>query len=312
MDPYDPVHFLDMKLALQELLLKKLPTFDPDWGAKFTTYCYEFISDALLTFRMQEECWKIDSLDIYKGVRKIAAIYNACGKDVTKAILQYCEDTGCQIQTAIRYLDEAIGIRARQTEIIVDWEEDEEAIIEDILPDGAGDLCYVLWKAQMADAVRSAMEKLSWRDQMILNFRLAICNCCGGVRPMKDRYSYREIARLIGAGTEKAGEKAYHKAVQHLTEQLAQDNAIRVVDFELVHTEKEQKKIATAIYRYLADCDGEWGEIRFDFTKNVATILHLADWDTSRSHLYAQKIIQQIMPTNGKHLPKKQRIVFER
>ena len=29
LDSYDPVLFLDMKLALQELILKKLPTYDP-------------------------------------------------------------------------------------------------------------------------------------------------------------------------------------------------------------------------------------------------------------------------------------------
>jgi hypothetical protein len=312
MDPYDPVHFLDMKLALQELLLKKLPTFDPDRGAKFTTYCHEFIGDAFLTFRMQEECWQIDSLDIYKGVRKIAAIYNACGKDVTKAILQYCADTGCQPQTAVRYLEQAIGIRARQTETIVDWEEDDEVIVEDVIPDGTGDLCYALIKAQLTEAVQNAMGKLSWKDQSILNNRLAICIYCGGVRPMKERYSYREIARLIRAGTEKAGEKAYHTAVQHLREQLAQDDVIRVVDFELVSTEKVKKKIAAATYRYLADCDGEWGEIRFDFIKNKATILQLADWDTSRSHLYAKKVIGQILPIHGTHLPKKEQIAFER
>jgi hypothetical protein len=85
-----------------------------------------------------------------------------------------------------------------------------------------------------------------------------------------------------------------------------------VVDFELVSTEKVKKKIAAATYRYLADCDGEWGEIRFDFIKNKATILQLADWDTSRSHLYAKKVIGQILPIHGTHLPKKEQIAFER
>ena len=79
MDAYNPALFLDMKLALQEVILKKLPTFDPTKGAKFLTYMYEFIGDALTSFRMREECWTIDSLDIYKGIRRMAAIYNASG-----------------------------------------------------------------------------------------------------------------------------------------------------------------------------------------------------------------------------------------
>jgi len=312
MDTYDPALFLDMKLALQELLLKKLPSFDPSRDAKFLTYLHQFIYDAFKAFRMQQECWNIDSLDIYKGIRRMAAIHNANNQDKQKSVELFCHETGCKPKKAMEYLEQAIGIRARQTEIMIDQDEDEEAIIEDVTPDGVGDLCYVLWNQWMAEAVRNAMEKLPWRDQTILKARYAICDNCGGVRPMKEQYSYREIANLIGAGTDKGAEKACNTALKKLTAQLAQDNAIRVVDFELISTEKSQKKIAAAIYRYLADCDGEWGEIKFDFSKNQATILQLADWDTSKSHLYAQRVIQQILPTNGKHLPKKQRIVFER
>ena len=35
---------------------------------------------------------------------------------------------------------------------------------------------------------------------------------------------------------------------------------------------KRKKKIATAIYEYQADCDGEWGEISFDFENGTAEI----------------------------------------
>ena len=82
MDPYDPALFLDMKLALQELILKKLPTFDPSRGAKFLTYLHHFIYDAFKTFRMNQESWKLKSLDTYKDIRRIAAIYNANAQDI--------------------------------------------------------------------------------------------------------------------------------------------------------------------------------------------------------------------------------------
>jgi hypothetical protein len=39
-----------------------------------------------------------------------------------------------------------------------------------------------------------------------------------------------------------------------------------------------QKKIATAIYLYQADCDGEWGEIYFDFVNRTTEIQKLAEW----------------------------------
>ena len=311
MDTYDPALFLDMKLAMQELILKKLPTYDPDRDVKFLTYIHQFIYDAFKTFRMQQESWKIDSLDIYKGIRRIAAIYNSCGNDAREAISRYCKETGCQRKTAQRYLEQAIGIRARQTEVIVDWDDNETEIIEDIIPDGRGDLCYVLWNAWMADAVRKAMDKLPWRDRTILNARYAICNNCGGVRPMKEQYAYKEIMPIIGAGSETGAEKACNMALKRLIKQLAEDNAIRVLDYERIKPEPNEKKAAAA-YRYQADCDGKWGEIQFDFDAGTAEIIQLADWDTSSSNLYAQRVIRQILPTGGKHLPKKNRIVFER
>ena len=90
MDTYDPAQFLDMKLALQEVILKKRPSFDPSKGARFLTYMYEFIEEALLSFRLRQECWTIDSLDIYKGIRRMAAIYNATSCDTPKAIEKFC------------------------------------------------------------------------------------------------------------------------------------------------------------------------------------------------------------------------------
>lgn len=100
-------------------------------------------------------------------------------------------------KTAVDYLDQAIGIRARQTEVIVDWDENGTEIIEDILPSRMGDLCYVLCNHWKLKAVRESFEKLSWRDRMILQARNAICHNCGGMQPMKEQYSFREISNLI-------------------------------------------------------------------------------------------------------------------
>ena len=230
MDTYNPVLFLDLKLACQEVILKKLPAFDPTKGAKFLTYMYEFIGDALSSFRMREEFWTIDSLDIYKGIRRMAAIYNANGGNAQNALEKFCEETGCKPKTAVEYLDQVIGIRARQTEVVVDWDENDTEIIADIPPSRMGDLCYVLCNHWKLKAVRESFEKLSWRDRMILQARNAICHNCGGMQPMKEQYSFREISNLIGSSTDKGAEKAYHTALDRFTAQLAEDNVIRVVD----------------------------------------------------------------------------------
>ena len=129
---------------------------------------------------------------------------------------------------------------------------------------------------------------------------------------MNEQYSFREISNLIGSSTDKGAEKAYHTTLDRFAAQLAEDNVIRVVDMVRTKPERVKKKNAAAIYRYQADCDGAWGEIYFDFVKRKAEILHLADWDTSRTKLYAKRVIERILRTGGNDLPKKERIVFER
>ena len=310
---YDPAQFLDMKLACQKVILKKLPTFDPSKGAKFLTYMYEFISDAFISFRMRQECWTIDSLDIYKGIRRMAAIYNACGGEAAKAMEKFCKETGCQLKTAAEYLEQAVGIRARQSEIIIDRDEDEEAVIEEVIPDSMGDLCYEVSKQWLAQAVQNSLDKLSWRDQTIIKARNAICWNCGGMQPMKERYSFQNISvQLMNGCSDGGAEKAYTTALARFTAQLAEDHVIRVVDLKLEKVTRRKKKIAAATYRYQADCDGEWGEIQFDFEKRNAKIVQLADWDTSKTKLYAKKVIDHIWRTSGNDLSKKERIVFER
>ena len=95
-----------------------------------------------------------------------------------------------------------------------------------------------------------------------------------------------------------------------LAAQLAEDNVIRVVDTVRTKPERVKKKNAAAIYRYQADCDGAWGEIHFDFEKKQIHIKRLAEWDTTKSHIYAWKVICFIALSG--ELPEKKRIVFER
>ena len=116
----------------------------------------------------------------------------------------------------------------------------------------------------------------------------------------------------MNGSSDGGAEKAYNAALTRFTAQLTEDNVIRVADLKLEKVTRRKKKLAAAIYRYQADCDGEWGEIQFDFEKRKTKIVQLADWDTSRTHLYAKKVIDHILHTGGNDLPKKNRIVFER
>ena len=311
MDPYDPALFLDMKLSLQELILKKLPTFDPSKEAKFLTYLHHFIYDTFKTFRMNQESWKVKSLDTYKDIRRIAAIYNANSQDEKKTIEIFCNETGLKPETAKRYLQEAIGIRARQTEKIIDWDENEQAIMEDVIPDGKGSLNHIVWNHWKGKAIRDAMEKLTWREQTILKARNAICSNCGGMMPREEQFQFQEIGkRIMNGATEKGAEVAYHAALDRLAAQLVEDGACRIVDLYLEKLEQAENKNAAATYRYRVDCDGEWGEIRFDFENKKIKIQRLAEWDTTKSHKYAWNVIGVVARKGNKELPEKKRLIF--
>ena len=57
---------------------------------------------------------------------------------------------------------------------------------------------------------------------------------------------------------------------------------------------KTGETITAAVYEYLVDNDGEWGELRFDFENGTAEIVKLADWDTVKSNVFAKAAIRLV------------------
>lgn len=86
---YDPERFLDYKMTCVVAVIERFSDYDPSTGADFTTYLYPFITDALLSCRMLEESWSVDSLDQYKKIRGIAWKYRTSGENTKKTISEY-------------------------------------------------------------------------------------------------------------------------------------------------------------------------------------------------------------------------------
>lgn len=64
---------------------------------------------------------------------------------------------------------------------------------------------------------------------------------------------------------------------------------------------KQKKKIVAAVYEYQANCDGEWGEIHFDFISNTVKIVRLVEWDTIVNKVFAEQTITHIRFCDMKH-----------
>ena len=288
---YDPERFLDYKMTCVVAVIERFSDYDPSTGADFTTYLYPFITDALLSCRMLEESWSVDSLDQYKKIRGIAWKYRTSGENTKKTISEYAAEKNCKQETAAEYLNAAKGIRSRQSFYVSRQDEDSEETGEDVSRDDYWDYAEILWNGIKAEAIQKAFDALDYREQTLLEKRNAICMRCGRVSPMSSRSSFEELATLFeGSGTSGA-ERAYRKALDKLTTILVEEGILHVVRLKRKNITRKKKEIATAIYLYQVDYDGEWGEIYFDFVNRTTEIRKLAEWDRMISKVFSKKAI---------------------
>lgn len=288
---YDPERFLDYKMTCVVAVIERFSDYDPSTGADFTTYLYPFITDALLSCRMLEESWSVNSLDQYKKIRGIAWKYRTSGENTKKTISEYAAEKNCKQETAAEYLNAAKGIRSRQSFYVSRQDEDSEETGEDVSRDDYWDYAEILWNGIKAKAIQKAFDALDYREQTLLEKRNAICMRCGRVSPMSSRSSFEELATLFeGSGTSGA-ERAYRKALDKLTTILVEEGILHAVRLKRKNITRKKKEIATAIYLYQVDYDGEWGEIYFDFVNRTTEIRKLAEWDRMISKVFSKKAI---------------------
>lgn len=307
---YDPERFLDMKLACMEMLLEKLPDYNLEKNAEYTTYLYEFINDALLTCCMREEAWSLSSLDAYKKTRTAAWLYHN-SVNMNQAVERFAQEKGCTLESAVRYLQIAQALRNRQPLYVTSRDEDGEETGEDVTRDDGWNYEEYIFGEIQAKAVQFAFSKLDYREQQLLERRNAICMTCGRVSPKDTRASFETLAILFEGSGASGAERAYRRALEKLTERLVRKRVLHAVRVKRKSQKKRKKKIAAAVYQYQADCDGEWGEISFDFVGGTAEIVHLADWDTMNSHVFAEHTIRHILTLPESRLPVNAVIAFE-
>ena len=310
LDKYDPERFLDYKQSCVIAMLECLESYDPYKGAEFLTYAHHAIGNALIQCRMMEESGSFSSLDEYKRVRGIAWHYNETGKSKGEVVSEYAKKEGCSKETVKQYLTVAQFNRSQVSLYVTTQDEDVEEIGEDVTRDDSWDYVSILWNDIRAETVWSAFEKLTYREQRLLEERNAVCMTCGRASPLSQRKSFEELAVMFEGSTASGAEKAYRRAVEKLTVLLVEAGALHAVRLKRKSIKRIKKKIAAAVYEYQADCDGEWGEIQFDFENDTAEIVRLAEWDTMVSKVYAERVMKYIRSYDADNLPKKSLLAF--
>lgn len=310
-DRYDPERFLDYKLSCVLAMLEDLPKYDSSKGADFLTFAHYDIGNALLECRMREEAGSFENVDEYKAVRGIAWLYNNSEKSEKEVIAEYGAKNNCSEKTAAEHLKVARMNRSRVPFYATVQDEDAEETGEDVTRDDSWNYTDILWDGIRAEAVQAAFEKLSYREQTYLEKRNAICMTCGRVSSLKARSSFEDLATKFEGSSTSGAERAYGKAVDKLTRKLVEAGALHAVELRRVSQTKAGKKIFAAVYEYLVDYDGEWGKIHFDFTVGIAKIEALADWDTTKSHVFANRAISHLLSLPVDALPKNLLLAFE-
>ena len=302
---YDPGRFLDLKLACVEMMYEKLPQYDPGKEAKFTTFVHHDMRNAMLEICRRDESWSFKKLNHYKGIRSAAYISN----NFPNARDEFAQRHKCSLETADKYIREARTLHQRQS---LFYENDKGEESEVRWPSRYWDFAKIITDADLQMALRAAFEKLSAQDRYFLEKRHGICMTCGYVKKRKQCLTYDKLGAKYNITTEEGARLAYEKAVDNLAIRMMEDGAIRIARIKRKSATKRKKKITAAVYEYQADCDGAWGKIYFDFEKGQHKILQLADWDTTKSKIYAKRVIDFVLKQDNENLPKEKLIAFEK
>ena len=257
-DLYDTDRFIDIKLSCREQMLQKLMDYD-----------LPRVRSMLHTSPVHPGCYapfphgRRKMVGVLSDQLQNGAVNGVAVPHTKDAVNQFSKKYNCDLALAEEYLKVVRGIRNQQPFYVTD--EDGEETGEDVALDDSWNYTDILWNGIQAEKVQRAFEKLNYREQTLLEKRLAICMTCGRVAHGRDRPTFEELAVMFEGSTASGAERAYRKAVDKLTELLVAEGAIHAVRLKQKSKTKRKKKIAAAIYEYQADCDGEWGEISLDF-----------------------------------------------
>ena len=296
-DRIHPERFMDLKLECRIEVLQRFPSYDHGRGAAFITFIHRYITDTLLRFRMGEEYHSFDSLQEYKDARRIMQLYTDRNGNTKETIRQFAAQDGCSEKTAAEKLAAAWRQRNRRVPVQINEEGECREQDAELIPDH-WDYVGILWAGIKAEKVDKAFDKLSYRDQTLLEKRNAICMRCGRVSDMKTQVSFEKLAELFEGSGASGVERAYKRAIENLTLELVKQGLLHCVRLKQISTQREGKKISAAVYAYQVDNGGDWGEIQFDLEKRTAWVETFAENDPCITWEITDAAIQAVLSNN--------------
>ena len=260
--------------------------------------------------------WRaIDSYELSSGVKFLTYAAPAIRRSMSDLIRQYSRDTVWQLRHdkanawKIIYLDE-------------DLDDTEDDTVETLISSPCAKLPEQIYiEQETAAELHEAMDALPDRENVYVQYRFGFGD--GKGHPLTETARYFHLTESRTKSVEHSAlkllrhellieipERAYARAEDRLTKVLVAAGELHAVELRLKSQQKRGRKITAVVYEYLADCDGKWGELRYNFKDDTAEVLLLADWDTTISHRFAMRAIEHFRTYRNDKLPVRIMLTF--
>lgn len=179
----------------------------------------------------------------------------------------------------------------------------------------------ILIEQETIAELHEAMEALPDRENGYVQYRFGFTD--GKAHPLTETAQYFHLTESRAKGIERSAlkllkhelfikipERAYSWAEDRLTRRLVAEGELHAVELRLKSQQKRGRKITAVVYEYLADCDGKWGELRYNFKDDTAEVLLLADWDTMVSRRFAMRAVEYLRQHRAEALPEQLILTF--
>jgi len=260
--------------------------------------------------------WRaIDGYDFSNGVKFLTYAASSIKRSMSDLIRQYSQDAVWQLRHdkanawKIIYLDEDLDYAGEDTMECLIASPNVKS------PEGV----YI--EQETAMELLEAMDTLPDRENVYIQYRFGFTD--GKAHPLTETAQYFHLTESRAKGIERSAlkllkhelrieipERAYARAEDKLTRLLVAERQLHSVELRLKSQQKRGRKITAADYEYLADCDGKWGELRYNFKDDTAEILLLADWDTMVSRRFAMRAVEYLRQHRAETPPEKLLLTF--
>ncbi len=256
--------------------------------------------------------WKvIDGCDLSSGNKFLTYAAPAVKRAVIDLIRQYSQDKAWKSRVdQSSLLDSPSGSNSEESPT-----ETSAATLNVKNPE------QILIEQETRAELHEAMEALPDRENIYVQYRFGFTD--SKTHPLTETAQYFHLTESRAKGVERSAlkllkheliieipERAYARAEDRLTRQLVAEGELHAVELRLKSQQKRGKKITAAVYEYLADCDGKWGELRYNFKDDTAEVLLPADWDTMVNRRFAMRAVEYLRQHRAETPPEKLILTF--